>query len=391
MERTMEGLEARLKSRGAGRWGGAGFLGVWLAFWTVGEGFVLWILIAGGWALATGRPLGSGNEPLQLAPAVLTGVFLICWLAFWTFGGLMAWHEFFRLLWSADRLVGRSDGLVVARQVGPFTKRRFLPLGTLRGFFRIEAHTSVNANTTDGVVELTRNGTPAEQDKLIAAFVAELRLPGVDLPPILPSGWREVRAFEGDDVLVKDPAARRTAARVMWLIALPLVWSALTVIGEAREYPGYAVPAALLAAVAGLALWGAGRLTWARDEWRLERGRIARQRRFGSRRREVFSGNSLRLTESTDSDGDRWFRLDLRGDNRTQRLQHVMNDPTEPRQLGRWLAARTGVPFIDDATPEQRTRTAAEEAARRAEQLRMLREWLKSWVQSLPVFGRRKD
>jgi hypothetical protein len=68
-----------------------------------------------------------------------------------------------------------------------------------------------------------------------------------------------------------------------------------------------------------------------------------------------------------------------------------MNDPTEPRQLGRWLAARTGVPFIDDATPEQRTRTAAEEAARRAEQLRMLREWLKSWVQSLPVFGRRKD
>lgn len=388
----MAGLEARLTPRGAGRWGGAAFLAVWLTFWAAGEGFVLWILIAGGWSLVTGQPPGPGRAPLELAPALTAGVFLTGWLAFWTLGGLMAGHEFFRLTWSADRLLARADGLQVKRRVGPFTKTRFVPRHTLRGIARIEAHTTVQAETTGGLVELTRNGTPAEQAALIAALAAELRLPAADrLPPVLPTAWREVVAPEGGAVLVKDPAVRRKTALVMGIIALPLTWVALVVAREAWIKPSLGAVAAILAAVAGFALWGAVRLTWARDEWRLEPGQLVRLRRFGSHRREIFTGTALRLTEGTDSDGDRWFRLDLRNDQgATDQVLHQMNDPTEPRQLGQWLAARTRVPFADEATAEMRARTEAKSAALQAEQLRRLREWLGGWVRSLPGFGRRQ-
>lgn len=387
----MAGLEARLVSRGARRFGGAAFLLVWLAFWFAGEAFVLWILIAGGWALATGQPMGSGHEPLELAPALFAGIFLMGWLAFWTLGGVMAWHEFFRLLWSCDRLIARSDALEIVRRTGPLTKRLRLPRDTLRGLFRVDSQTAVHAETADGTVELTRNGTPAEQEQLIAAFVAELRLPMADrLPPILPVAWRQVRASEGDEVLVKNPAERRTAARIMWLIALPLTWAALTVLGEAWAKPGLGAVAAILAAVAAFALWGAVRLTWAREEWRLERGQLVRQKRFGSRRREDLKGIALRLSESADSDGDLWFALEVRAESgATHTLVRRMHDATEPRQLGRWLAARTGVPFEDLATPEERARVQAAEAALRAEQLKMIRERFRSWVRSLPGFGRR--
>ncbi|MBL9216478.1 MAG: hypothetical protein JNG83_13460 [Opitutaceae bacterium] len=393
LEQTMAGWEARLKPRAADRWGGAPFLGVWLVFWVLGEGFALWILIAGGWALVTGQPPGPGRAPLEPAPALLTGGFLLAWLAFWTLGGLLAWHEFLRLTWSEDRLVARSDGLELARRVGPFTRRRFLPRDGLRGFFRVEAHTAVQAETTGGTVELTRNGTPAEQERLIAVLTAELRLPAPErLPPVLPADWRELRVPEGGEVIVRSPDGRRTAARVMWLIALPLAWGALALMREAWDRPSYGAAAAMLTVVAGLAVWGAVRLTWAREEWRLEPGRLVRQRRFGSRVREGFVGVGLRLAESTDGDGDRWFQLELLGPgDAVHPLRRQMHDPTEPRQLGQWLAARLRLLFEDRATPAAIARAEAEKAAWQAEQRRLLRQWLGEWIRQLPGFRRRGE
>ncbi|MCW5548664.1 MAG: hypothetical protein KIT44_06840 [Opitutaceae bacterium] len=393
LEPTLAGLEARLTPHGAGRWGGVAFLSVWLCFWTVGEVLVGWLLLVGGWSLLTGAPPGPGREPLALGPSLFAGVFMLAWLLFWTFGGLMAWHEWFRLVWSGDRLLARSDGLEVVNRIGPFTRRRWLPRDTLRGFFRIEAHHLVQAETAGGVIELTRNGTPAEQTRLIAALTAELRLPDPALlPPLLPDDWREVRSPEGDAVLVKNPAPRRTAARVMWLIALPLTWAALTLLREAWLNPNLGAAAAILAAVAGFALWGAVRLTWARDEWRLEQNRLIRQKRFGQRRRETFAGAALRLTETTDSDGDPWFKLELRdsGD-RVQSLHEIAHDPTIPRQLGRWLAARTGLPFEDRCTAGERARAKAEQDALLAEQRRLFREWIGDWVRSLPGLGGKRE
>ncbi len=392
LERTLAGLEARLVSREAGRFGGATFLLVWLVFWLAGEAFVLGILIAGGWALATGQPMGDGTTPLEVAPALLAGVFLAGWLAFWTLGGVMAWQEFFRLLWSSDRLIARGDGLEIVQRRGPLAKRFRVPRDTLRGLHRIEAPTSVQAETVDGMVELTRNGTPAEQEQLVAAFIAEMRLPLTDrLPPLLPNGWREVRAPEGGDVLVKDPASRRTAARIMWLITLPLIWAALTVLREAWIKPTLGAVAAILTALAAFALWGAVRLSWTREEWRLEPRQLVRQKRFGSNRREGPVGTGLSLSETTDSDGDRWFTLAVQTDGGgTHPLLRRMHDPTEPRQLGRWLTARTKIPFEDYATPEERARLEAEKAALQAEQLKRLREWFHGWVRALTRFGRRR-
>lgn len=388
----MAGLEAQLSSRGVERFGGVLFLGLWLCFWVVGEVLALGLLVAGGWALVTGEPMGKGSDPLATGPALLTGVFLLCWLAFWTVGGLMAWHEFFRLLWSRDRLLARGDGLEVVKRVGPFVKRRFLPADTLRGFFRIDAHSAVHVETTAGTVELTRNGTPAEQAQLIAALTAELKLPAPDrLPPVLPAAWREVRAPEGGEVLVPDPGPRRTAARIMWLLALPLTWAAIAVVRETSSDLNLGAAAAILVVLAGFALWGAGRLTWTREEWRLERGGLVVQRRSGPRRRELLAGDQLRLTESNDSDGDRWFRLELRnatGGNRL--LKQAMHDPTEPRQLGRWLAGRTGLPLDDRATPEAIARAEAERAELQAEQIQRLRQAWSEWLRSLPGFGRRQ-
>ncbi len=393
LEHTLAGLEARLTPHGSGRWGGAAFLGLWLCFWMLGEVLVGWILLAGGWSLITGEPPGPGREPLAVGPSLFAGVFMLAWLAFWTLGGLMAWHEFFRLVWSGDRLLARTDGLEVVNRIGPFTSRRWLPRETLRRFFRVETQPAVQAETDAGLVELTRNGTPAEKDQLIATLTAELRLPDpARLPPLLPADWREVRSPEGDPVLVKNPAPRRTAARVMWLIALPLTWAALTLVREAWSNLNLGAAAAILAAVAGFALWGAVRLTWTRDEWRLEQNQLVAQKRTGQRRREQFTGTRLRLTESRDSDGDPWFQLDaLDAADKPRKLCAVAHDPTEPRRLGHWLAARTGLPFEDRCTAEERARAKAEQEAVLAEQRRLVREWIGDWVRSLPGFGGKRE
>jgi hypothetical protein len=52
----------------------------------------------------------------------------VVWLALWTFGGIAALHEFFRLLWSVDRLAVSSGELAVARKTGFFTRRTHYPL-----------------------------------------------------------------------------------------------------------------------------------------------------------------------------------------------------------------------------------------------------------------------
>src|SRR5262245_13417989 len=100
LQRTFQGLEATLCSRGIGRFFVAAFLLVWLAFGAGGEGVVGWFLFVGAKSLFTGQPPEAGREPLTLAPAFTVGVFLIGWLALWTIGGLAALTEFVRLLWS---------------------------------------------------------------------------------------------------------------------------------------------------------------------------------------------------------------------------------------------------------------------------------------------------
>src|SRR5262245_32857685 len=102
LERTNEGRELRLASRGAGRFLSAGFLAFWLCGWAVGETLVLFILVKGAIALFTGQPPEPGRAPLEAGPALMTGAFLLVWVTFWTFGGYAAIAEFLRLVFGED-------------------------------------------------------------------------------------------------------------------------------------------------------------------------------------------------------------------------------------------------------------------------------------------------
>src|SRR5215469_780872 len=104
VSRTNAGLEVVLRSTGFPRFFGAGFLGVWLTGWFVGETFALWMLTAGAWSFLTGHPPGAKHEPVSLGVAVAGGLFLIFWLGLWTVGGVAAIWEFLRLICSKDRI-----------------------------------------------------------------------------------------------------------------------------------------------------------------------------------------------------------------------------------------------------------------------------------------------
>ena len=356
IERTFTGLEIRLHSTGFARFFSAAFLAVWLAGWAVGEGFGLWLLGTGAKSLLTGQPHGPGRAPLELAPALGVGGFLLFWLALWTVGGLAALHEFGRLVWSEDRLRVDSGRLEIARRTGVFTRRRTLPRDQIRRLYRIDAGPALLAETPDASVELTRLGTPVQQDQILADLAAELQLPDPgSLPPALPAEWAEVTAPEGGRLLVKNPSTRRRQAQVAWLLALPMSAGAVVL---ARATPGessLAAPAVVFAAAALAVAWGACRLQFGRDEWRIDPGRIVQQRRFGSRVKTVFEATAISLSESKDSDNDRSFKVELispatppHASRETRRtLLSQLHDGSAPRRLAAWLAAASGLPLAD--------------------------------------------
>jgi len=363
--RTFQGLEVTLKATGYGRFGGAAFLLVWLAVWVVGEVLVGWILIRGGWSLLTGLPPGEGREMLETAPALGAGVFLLFWLAFWTLGGVLAGRELLRLLAGRDRLVLRPDALMVERGFGLFRARQEISREQVRRFHGRAHGNILFADTIRGGIELTRYGTAAEFDELAAALNADWKL-SPDAPPggVLPVGWNEMLAPEGDAILVKDPVVRRKQAAVAWFVFLLLAPVAAYILQASIAQLSLLALGAIVAVGAGFAGWGAYQLTYCRDEWVLGTGSMRLQRRSRGRAEPRFEAAALRLREEKDSDGDPWFKLvavsaaaspalSLREARRHERVvMGVAGDPTEVRNLGRWLAQRCGLPLQDGTTAE---------------------------------------
>ncbi len=269
LERTFSGLEARLKSRGRGRFFSAGFLAFWLVGWVIGEAIALWSLGVGAWSLITGRPPEAGRNPLEVAPALAMGLFLLVWLSLWTFGGIAAIYELMRVLWSRDRLVVNPSGFEITRRTGFLLHTRWLARDELRSLYRLDAGSVVMAETESGVVELTRLGTVLEQEELVQAFTAELALPGRAARPVkLPEEWREIPSPEGGTLLLKDPATRRKQAVVAWVVTILVCAVAAVVIRPAFDR-GTLVPLAVIPGAVGLAaVWGSLRLSRTRMETR---------------------------------------------------------------------------------------------------------------------------
>ena len=337
--RTFQGLEVTLKATGYGRFGGAAFLLVWLAFWVVGEVLVGWILIRGGWSLLTGLPPGEGREMLETAPALGAGVFLLFWLAFWTLGGVLAGRELLRLLAGRDRLVLRPDALMVERGFGLFRARQEISREQVRRFHGRAHGNILFADTIRGGIELTRYGTAAEFEELAAALNADWKL-SPDAPPggVLPVGWNEMLALEGDAILVKDPVVRRKQAAVAWFVFLLLAPVAAYILQASIAQLSLLALGAIVAVGAGFAGWGAYQLTYCRDEWVLGTGSMRLQRRSRGR---AEPGQDL-VRRRTAGEARRHERV----------LMGVAVDPTEVRNLGRWLAQRCGLPLQDGTTAE---------------------------------------
>jgi hypothetical protein len=371
-ERTMEGLEVRLRPRGVGRFVTAAFLSVWLCGWTAGEGFALYMLYGMARAALTGEPMRG--TPSSMAAALAIGGFLLLWVSLWTLGGIMAFRELLRSVWAEDRIVMRSDRVAIARRLGPFLKRYEIPRERIRRAFLQPKQLALAIETDVGVVVASDLGDPSERTETLEALQREMAIPRVieDVADATsttgpPDGWEEIVTPEGEPVLVQSTRIRRTQARVTTGLALLAIVGAAMLIANALHNWTLIPGAVIVSAIATALTWGAVWLVRGRMEWRIGSGSITLRRRFGASVRDVFVAHALEFSMRADSDGDDRFSLDARSADAPaataltlldrkgrRRVAQALNDSAVPRRLGRWLSQRADIPFEDLATDERR-------------------------------------
>lgn len=382
-----EPTRIRLRPRGGGRFFTAAFLSVWLCGWAVGEVFALTLLVRGARALLIAAPESPATPPP--AAAVPMGLFLLFWLSFWTLGGLSALRQLLRCFAAEDRLELGSGGLLWQRRMGPFRRQRRLPQGAIRGL-RVAEHSgrggALVADLDDRTLTLSDLGTVEERREAarqLQEALGRTAAAGHPLEPRLPKGWVCLSPSLGRPLLVPDPRLRRRNGLVMAVVTLVLSLVFAQLLQTALARPAF-WPLTLIVAVAtAAAVWGTLWLALGRLEWRLESRRMVLQHRFGSTVREWFEARGLQLSRSVDSDGDHWYDLmatDLHpagalaggtagGGGKvpsSHSLLRRIHDPSEPQQLGRWLARRCALPF-DDGIPGRE-----EQATLRLEELQKL-------------------
>ncbi len=200
---TDVGFEVVLKSTGIARFFGAGFLGIWLIGWIVGETFALWLAGAGAWSFLTGQPPGAGHEPVSLGIAIVGGLFLFFWLSLWTVGGIAAIWEFLRLLCGKDRIEVTADGVRIENGYGLFRSTKNLRRDELRCFYNRPNRAALCVDTVRSTIELTRVGTWQERVALAQKLNAQFDIAPEHREGQLPTGWCEVSSPERENILVR--------------------------------------------------------------------------------------------------------------------------------------------------------------------------------------------
>jgi len=379
VERTIEGWQLRLRSQGFGRYVSGAFLAFWLCGWAVGETIVLWLLIKGAWALLTGTPPDPGREPLEVGPAVMVGVFLLVWLALWTFGGIAAGMELMRLLWGEDRITVAGGGLTVAWVRGPFRTVRHFERDAILRISLIGHADRLSLETARQRVELSGLGSRTERIEGAAGLRAELGIADApsDAARGLPKEWEEIITPEGERALVPKLATRRIQARVASIATMLLAAVTFVVARESIRRLDLAIGAfILLAFTVGLT---AGTLWLARGrwEWRIGSGRLTLRKRYGGTVKDVFEARHLMLDTNTDSDGDPWYELFALADaeslpspralqwrptqpRNSRSVARMMTDASGVRALGAWLSRETGLTLEDRTTLQARQVELAE-------------------------------
>ena len=335
------------------------------------------------------------------------------WLLLWTVGGVSALRELVRLLWGSTLVIVAPDRVIVEHRAGPFRSHKEVPRESVQSVrvLRLRHRGTVIVESASGRIDVARTSNLADAERLVAELRRELGLDDPDRAAVvtLPPGWAECLTAEGGVAVAPDPTVRARQARVLGVSTL--IVASVTFL-SARQWlqgpvglhePGLLSLAIVFGTVALGFLAGTVWLARGRNEWRVDRGRIVLQRRFGDDVSERFVATALELTLTNDSDGDEFFTLKalsgpavgsetsrtlaalnpaFGGDPGAPRTQdpgapprqdwstphgqaggaprrpadriivRVMNDASVPRSLGRWLAARGEIPLTDRATAE---------------------------------------
>lgn len=319
---------------------------VWLAGWLLGEVFAAGFLVllvhslvgsVGGWSWPV-----PGGDWITGGAAGFVFLFLLIWLALWTFGGIAAITELLRSLAGEDLVSVQSSGIDVARRAGPFRRVRTFERSHIRRV-RLRHHDkAVVIDTLKGTELVTKYGTPDERQVMVEWLRSRLLLPDRDRvdPNAAPPRW--TMTVEGGAVHLSrtDPQTRRTASLIMWAVVafMGLIWFG----ASARPSPGSVMAAALTVLVTLGAAWA----TWSRREWRVRHGELTAHTAFLAWQRErSFRSARLEVALSTDSDNDDHYRLNVIDAQGKRQIASEMNDEVDIVDLARWLSARTGFPL----------------------------------------------
>lgn len=374
---TFEGTQISIKAQGGARFLGAGFLGIWLCGWLIGEVVALSFLFVIGWYLLTGEHL---MEKVQLpqGPALYAiGGFLLLWGTLWTLGGIAALREFARLLWGREKVLLTPDRVRVVHRAFPYSTQNEASVGDMQGFSQGgRKRKGLYLELRKGSLHLTRLGT--EQEKLELERLIRSRYTSIFGTPSTPRhrndnqdkpegrllrDWILEPLPEGSKAVMLDPAVRRKQQIALWIaaglfdsLASLLVYKCIANLALA--------PIACMVSAAGVACTvGAVRMGTGRPEWLLGRGTLTLQRRSASGVRRLFEAVRVELdiTHGERSSSAQLYAVCAEAralpPYQAAHRKTIVSKATgikELRAFGHYLAKQTGMEFIDRSRPENR-------------------------------------
>ena len=344
MPAFITGSTASLRATGILRYIGATFLLVWLAGWALGEAIALGFLIllirsVVGSVAGTSWPI-PGGEWIAGGAAGFFFLFLVIWLALWTFGGFAAIRELLRNLAGEDQISVQAAGVELIRRAGPFRRVRMFDRPGIRRVRMRHHDKAVVIDTASGTELITQYGTADERQAMTEWLRRQLSLPdegSVDTVAA-PPGW--MMTIEGGATRLNrmDPQTQRTAGIILWLITalLGLMWYGSMKTDSAS---GSAIAIALTLLMASWSAW----VTWSRREWLVRHGQLTSHTRFATWEWErSFKSARLEVVHSTDSDNDDRYKLNVIDEQGKKTVESAIKDEADIVDLGRWLSARTG-------------------------------------------------
>jgi hypothetical protein len=357
-----------LRSRGATRFLGAGFLAVWLCGWLAGEVAALTTLLA----MLFGAVLPEFVT--ERLPQVTTSggggifvvIFLLVWLTFWTIGGIFAIRQLLTLLWGRDVVSAGPDGIKVNSGAGPFMKERRIHRRQIKNIRMRVIGGPITAVTSNGMALIASQGTGEERIALRDRLRETLQIQPLDSwfaseSITLPEIWETTVDVTGSPILRRSRAPKAKAARVAWVISVlaglgfafvmsRMPWGSLD--------DGPIVLALLTAGVMLLAGVAGALFTWGREEFVAHYRKLEVRRGIGSFVRSKFYQEPVVEIEfQEDSDGDEFFSLVVEDGSKERTLLRSMNEANEPLSVGRWLTQRMGTEL--EISPEATQALAA--------------------------------